>query len=932
MNFHIDYTTNSTLSTLSHRLEQASKREDTYHKHIDHKIKEDNLKNNLSLTIAHLLINAIYTDRSLAHMDTVLSDYNTLNGAHLKKEQLFTEGWMRIINDEVVLPGLVASNIRREDIENQPHITGFLRAYINATMEDDRYPWLTETKLKPLLRQYAQTGITLKSLTERGILAKGKVPKTYYVLRSDYLRYLRHEIAATLWYSIASQEPTVEEFRSFYRIVNHWDIWLDNLRSYLGRNTLDKMCDFAFSLLKNETDLLNSDLELTKIWRDMVAYSHVRLSQEIPVTNNKIDSDSAYGLIKVMEQVEFDLGPNLLDYQAARAPYLSLLRLITENDDNPQAMYRRVATLLKDISRPYIVWTLYDEMLSNYSQVLPYLLGDSELMPLVFSKLLKLEITLSGHPDAGHIERAEQKSQLTNELYLAHFDLALDLLAKGTTVPKVTAEILVHIVLDLANTVFSGNYSNPLKGGHAPIKGLYEEVLAKLAAKRDKYSNAYHTYPKFILSVMPELYQALRRAESHNHARHREYIRFSTGYLDFSVELLRLCRVEHESEAAEGKYHELRKISTSLTVMISRLLKDLFTDTKVDAMDRFTGKIEQIAPKRGVNEFGFEIIDWGYLMLHIFENNLFSDFHQDITASLTINSTEDKYSDFNREKYETARIYLKLLMLAYLEIINKREQYSLLGWMPAKAITELESAISTIAERYNSDDTTNGKIDIFNERYNLSGNYPYFQFLTPLLFKSINHFEQHAAKGLIDHYFEGSNDLGRMLTAVNLLTSPALQETINDRINSIPVEEFIGNVHTVTELQYALIEAVNSRKHWKMAKPLIERINEHFSKRPFADENVEHFLFEIQLVLAFKEKDLASLQGLSLPEARSHYIQKPEKASNMKTYYTALFYLYHKQDYDIAITQFTKLSALEPKNVQYAFQLYRAQTLKAINT
>src|SRR5690606_7210805 len=106
----------------------------------------------------------------------------------------------------------------------------------------------------------------------------------------------------------------------------------------------------------------------------------------------------------------------------------------------------------------------------------------------------------------------------------------------------------------------------------------------------------------------------------------------------------------------------------------------------------------------------------------------------------------------------------------------------------------------------------------------------YYQHLTSLLYRSINYFNGKEQAKFVQDFFVHSTDTGRMLTAINILDSKELHDIISKRISEVKIEDFIENSFTTTELQYALVEAVNSANHWELAKPLIERIQNHFKQ------------------------------------------------------------------------------------------------------
>ena len=168
-----------------------------------------------------------------------------------------------------------------------------------------------------------------------------------------------------------------------------------------------------------------------------------------------------------------------------------------------------------------------------------------------------------------------------------------------------------------------------------------------------------------------------------------------------------------------------------------------------------------------------------------------------------------------------------------------------------------------------------------------------------------------------------------MLTAINILDSQELKNIISKRISKVKIEDFIKSTYTITELENALFEAVNSDIHWKLAEPLIERIQKHFKKVDRNNINSQNLLFEISLLLAFKQKDLPKLMSLEIPKLDyiSNYNKKMEER---KQFFIAIFKLYYENEYDEAIKQLESLLSRDPKNIYYAFHLYKAKTLKAL--
>lgn len=165
---------------------------------------------------------------------------------------------------------------------------------------------------------------------------------------------------------------------------------------------------------------------------------------------------------------------------------------------------------------------------------------------------------------------------------------------------------------------------------------------------------------------------------------------------------------------------------------------------------------------------------------------------------------------------------------------------------------------------------------------------------------------------------------------INILNSPELKELISEKIININIDAFIKSSSTVTKLQYTLLDAVNSESHWSLAKPLIERIQKHYQNIKHHETNVDNLLFEVSLLLYFKEKDFTKLSSLALPTRQNHISNKDNWADKTKRFYLALYKLYNDRDYSIAVKILKSLLSAEEKNIRYAFHLFRAQTSKAI--
>ena len=332
-----------------------------------------------------------------------------------------------------------------------------------------------------------------------------------------------------------------------------------------------------------------------------------------------------------------------------------------------------------------------------------------------------------------------------------------------------------------------------------------------------------------------------------------------------------------------------------------------------------------------MDQFGFEIIDWGYLFLHFEKSGVLQGIHDNFIASLYFKIGSDKYDEQNKEQLEKIKLYLKSLMLAFISINQKKYVYEI-ELLPVKStLNKLEKWIKEFSMEYSIDELSSARIDVFNEHFSVFGYDIYYQHLTSLLYKCINYFVESAQKKFVRAFFANSTNTGRMLKAINIMDSKEPQDIISKRLSEVKIEDFIENSFTTTELQDALIEAVNSVNHWVLAKPLLERIQNHFKKIKHTDEQSNYVLFEVNLLLAFKEKEFKKLSDLPVPKNIYQNQRGNKRAENIKNFFIALYKLYNDKKYDDAILILKSLSTNETKNIRYAFHLYQAETLKAIN-
>lgn len=945
MKLFLSFGSQEKLKSLSARLKYLARNKNTYLDHIDQNIKSENLQYNLSLIISHILIKSKFIDRSRSIFESIIAEYNINKKTTLKFDDFERINWIRVVNNEVVIPEVVRYFIwqvgyyeeEKKPVEipiDKIHIVRCLQIYYQRCFTDSKLT-ITQIELENILDKYSSKELTIDSLVEKGIVALREEDKLFYWRdKNNYSRYLKNEISATLWLLIGGKEATLKEFKNYFRVILRAQIYVENLNGFLDPKNTNKISELAIEYLNSENDLVKSDNEFAKSWLDAYTYHHIDIKTEIP--NVEFDYTTSWDFI---ESVNFNTRHyrEIFDYQKTRSFCYSLLKIIIQNELHYSQQHEDTLEIFKDISRPFLVWSLYRDIPGNFPFVIPYLLTDSELIPIAFRLMDKIVIDENFLNEQSNSEKKnEERYELINNLWLELFDIILDEFCLSASEYKTKGEVISRVLLDLAKNVFKLNNNNSNGyANHIFFRKRYEEVLKTLRIKRIEKSTIYpkpFINPRLIISLLPYIIDNIRNNIAKNFPQHNEFLKLKSAQLDLSIEIMRLGNIQFlTDEISDIEKQKLVRTKNELITELEKYLSEFYSQTYVEVQTYSKG-IEKRRAQRGVNEFGVEIIDWGYLYLLFEKNNILERFHTNFLLTLNFNTEEDQYDEQNREQFEKIKIYLKSLLLGFIALNQNKNLYEIEGLSVNKTLTDLKKFIENLSLLYSIDDLSNKRMDVFNDKFRDFDYDFHYQHLTALLYKCINYFKDEDPNEFLKRFFNSSNDIGRMLSAVNILDSKEKRDIISERIKKVKIETFIDEVFTTTELQYALIESVNSENHWELAKPLVDRIQKHFNKYNHHDENRENLLFQVNLLLAFKEKDYEKLIGIEIPDRQYSHSEASKELNRMKKFYIALFILYNDKNYDQAIKLFQSLLSEESKNIRYAFHLYRAETLKAIET
>lgn len=935
MQFAHNYTIENKIKSLSSRLSHLAKEDNSARFNANAKIRSENLKFNLSFLLTQIILRLNFFTRNQNEFQNVIDQYNSTNGTNLTYYDFEGENWILNIGDEIYIPEVIRYAVRHISYEENEGRTVSLpfekkdlirciKLYYD-TYIIDVVPTISHDELTDLLETTLNSKFTKSDLVSRGIL----LPiESTNLLRwhndGSYVEELSSEIAALLWNELGTDSATTTDFKKFFRILRSSGVWPKNIANFLSQSSKSNLCMIASKFLAEEKELDKSDDEFKKMWLNGHSRGEFNIGAEIPKV--EFDFDNLYSYLESMENTEW-IFPNVYDHQYKRTSYRLVLRFIAQTETNAQCPYQTLISTFKNLKKPFIVWSLYNELPRVYPEILPFLLNDTELVPLVLKQIDKLKLDENQLPyHEMYDEKLKENHSQINTIWDESFRIVLDSLEQNVIETVVAGKMLGQILADVAEKVFNtaGKTQN-IVALHNLYRTRYENTI-KLIDKSRFLSNSH----SIIIPYLPALTDYLIKRIETQKPKVQHYLKLNSGLFDLCIKIISILKVKvSEPSIVED---EKEKLETAYAKLLDRLYSSagiFYTTEEIQVATYDQKEVELRNASRTAEEFGFEIINWGYLFLHFEKNNLLENFDNIAIGSIKFLVDVDIYIDQNRDQIVKLKLYIKSLLLGFLKINETKSKYQVEGLPVAETIQRLEVLIKKYAIMYSTLNLSNSQVDIFTDQYASFGYELYYQHMSDLLYKSIVYFDSQSQKDFTKKYFSSNSDISRLLGAINIIEDKDLQNIIAERISQINVQDYIAQRMMATDLEYALVGAVNSEYHWSLAEPLLTKLEQHSKRVGKVDINTKNFYFEINLLLAFKQKDFKKLSDLVAPPKQYAVSTYNEYGERIKLFFMALHKLYNEKNYAEGIKLFGELLIEDPKNIRYAFHKYCAQTLKS---
>jgi len=932
------------ISSLSARLATLVENERIPKGNERHRIHWENAKHNLASVLAQLILKINFPILTEEILKEIIEDYNTKNNTQLTINHITDKSWLRFVNGEYLIPVVVSYSISlslsdRNNTFDQKipdefkHEFEVMKEVYKHVHLDNLYT-ISRANLHEVLAKNPQV---TEDLLKKQDTLRFNTEKSAFELssNSDYFRYLTDEIAMELWCLIMEPHQTIENFRHFLKVLMLGPVgWPGNFLRYTHNQDLKIFHNLANRFLSEEPDLEYTQKEMEKVYLDSPHYTHNNLFDPIP--NIDINPVDAYRVIRDIREVGWNYS-DLFTHQHTRSVFSLVCHLVIEHPINHIDPYAPLLQLLKHKNRPYLIYTIHFDIKRNYPELIPYLIADSELAPLFFYMLEVLGISEKMLNEQGFEERHKEKEEIRSVLWLDAFSHLLSLISKQTGKENIYIQSVSKILLDLTREVFTfnSNYYNFNVIRHNELRKRYDAALKLLAEVQIDYVNTYpapKVKARLFISILRTLFKTLN--DSPVYPARNEFIHIDAARVDLATEFLKISNLKLlKDEATDDQVRQFETLKSEITIYLFEEIKNYFTATSIQ-VNNYRVKLEERKVKRGVSEFALEIIDWAFIYVHFYKYALLDKLDSEFRNSISLepDSEESIYSQKNQEEIEKIKPYIKFLLLAHIGITKTKTKLELSGFDAIELLKKLEDLIIYYSLQYSINKLEENKINVFRDSSAFfDGNF-YRQALTSLLFIAANNFSVEKKRSFISDFLHQNQDLSNMLEALNKIDGADIKKIISDKISAINIDSYIESRFHLSELEDALIESINSETHFDIATPVLNRIEQHMEKVKMNTEQSRNFIYRIKLLLAFKQKNLEALKNVPVPKPDSTFSKTGPENERRKTFYIALHKLYNENNLGEAINSLEALHSQENKNVDFAFHLYRAKTLKAVKS
>jgi len=903
----------------------------------------------LSLLTAHIILNLKFSDKSKSAFLSVVQDYNIKNKKELKFEEFEKIHWIRIIQNEVILPEvlrhavwLIENDNKKSKIDTFPENKRDMILCLASYYKTHDEPSITEEALKQILSSLNLTWESILFLLKKQILEYNEDKKKYFWNgHISYQERFENEVSALLWILLKKQfSNSAKAFERYLYLSDKTRFYFRKLNSLLSNEDIQLLYEQAVNYIQNDHDLLLCDDELEKTRLDSNHHFSVDINQRAPNFDLKCNTVS-----ELLEKISLLENMRICEYtyQETRSYVYLILRLIIQYEQMQHTEKIYIKKFLTDLERPALFFEMKYLLINDYPHMIPFLVSDIELIPLAFQMLddIKLNDDIFSS-SKGADNKLEREQMFHNEICLELFEITLNHFVEtyhfsnnNSKNGQLMGEALSSVFINIANKIFEQYHSN-ISSRNFILNIMQErytsvyQIFKKAKTSFNIINRGLYVKSKLSYFLLPHIIKKIESRLSNTKTKYRHFFDFDIKNLDVLIDMLELTIDPYDSiEIGEEQKQTVNNLLPNSTKYIYDYLKYFFTAEKMDVIEyNFSIKTVDVEIAFDINKLNRT--NWTLLVMLMDKYDLYQHLMDTFESSIKFDKSKNQFDDFNKNQYYRIRVMLRILLYSYLNFKKGEIKYDFTIEQQERITANLEKSIVKYAKLYSKNDIQNNRIDAFYDFSMLNEN-NFIDTIIHLLFTALNRFPIDLQKEFVEKFFAETTDLKRMLAAVNNIESEEVNKIVVDYIVKINIDEYINSCFTVTEWEETLIEAINSEKHWYFAESLIKNIKKHYERRKDNGDQINFLFYQVELSLALRNKDFEKLKNVQY-HGRKYGTHHEYNLDDIKTYFMALYYIENDTNYNKSINLLNSLLSVDEKNVRYSLLLYRARFLKILKS
>jgi len=728
----------------------------------------------------------------------------------------------------------------------------------------------------------------------------------FYKSSVHYWSGLSDQIAGLYWESLVrstTEENDQESLTEFLCKIFSCAEWTRNMLSNVSQAAKIRFLNAAYELVTSSEDLLGTDAEFAKVkvdngYDEFSIFQIDKLHEYYPKLNgNLFEIFQGFRIWK-----EIDKGSLLYDQHSRRKLQFLISQIIgfdleTENGslnpDKPHSRqhFMRINGLLdQSHNRPFLVWSITNGIAQSRVDFIPYMLLEPKLTSLAFCCLGHLNLVFE-----------EERSQLTRTIWLKCMDLALPSLRSDSVTRKDAARIVFEIYRVLNKDKYRVSYSRPTANEEKQLKAehlLWEELVLKKIEDSLRFNHrVFGQSPEYLLpSIFDELTNLFIEYEEPDIYRNQT-VQFPMLKWNGLIWLMKCSSYwKFNSDNKDVRQWKLAKcfMDGYLSLMEQNTTKHyrFLEDDIVDATPLWSEKIERL-----------DRMDWIYPIYFINEHGVLNQF---LSPRFTFVSAKDSYHEYNKYNAEKLRTHIGVLLNVLRTFVLPTLPYGFDRNTIKEAKGRIEKEIAQNIKQHSKDVPSKRRIDLFDHMKEWGFNRGDKEALLPQIAVALNWFDD---KEVIIKAITDSQDVNKILTLAEWVTSGGIRETLIQRVKSIDLAKYFESLQKSfrgSEIQPVL---VHIRQHHDLKEQVKEAAS--FWETNVSEKNPAYKseLYQTKLMLAYFEGSETELDAVEISQ-KQHSSPSEFSPDDYKQFYRGL--IRFKTDTESAYSIFNDLSTKHP--------------------